>query len=267
MSLAATILGCASSAGVPRVGQGWGACDPGNPKNRRRRCSLLVERAGANGVTTVLIDVGPDIRDQLLTADVRHVDAVLLTHPHADHIHGIDDLRPLYLKTDARIDMYMDEPTALRVRTAFSYIFETPDGSSYPPMVTDLRLRSGSPCTIEGAGGPIEATPFDLNHGEINALGFRIGNLAYTPDVKRIPSASRPLLEGLEVWIIDALRYRPHPSHFSLDDALAEIEAMRPKRAILTNLHTDLDYEALRKRLPDHIVPAYDGMRVEGFGG
>ena len=182
---------------------------------------------------------------------MRHVDAVLLTHPHADHIHGIDDLRPLYLKTDARIDMYMDEPTALRVRTAFSYIFETPDGSSYPPMVTDLRLRSGSPCTIEGAGGAIEATPFDLNHGEINALGFRIGNLAYTPDVKRIPSASRPLLEGLEVWIIDALRYRPHPSHFSLDEALAEIEAMRPKRAILTNLHTDLDYEALRKRLPD----------------
>ena len=132
-------------------------------------------------------------------------------------------------------------------------------------MATDIRLRSGSACKIEGAGGAVEAIPFDLNHGEINALGFRIGNLAYTPDVKRIPEASRPLLEGLEVWVVDALRDRPHPSHFSLADTLAEIEAMRPKRAILTNLHTDLDYEALRKRLPDHIVPAYDGMRIEEF--
>ena len=266
MSLVATILGCGSSAGVPRVGQGWGACDPDNPKNRRRRCSLLVERAGEGGATTVLIDVGPDIREQLIEADVRHVDGVLLTHAHADHIHGIDDLRPLYLRAGARIDIHMDEPTALRVRDAFSYVFEMPKGSSYPPMATDLRLRSGSPCRIAGAGGAIEATPFDLNHGEINALGFRIGNLAYSPDVKRIPEASRPLLEGLEVWIVDALRYRSHPSHFSLDEALAEIEAMRPKRAILTNLHTDLDYESLRKRLPQHIVPAYDGMRVEGFG-
>jgi phosphoribosyl 1,2-cyclic phosphate phosphodiesterase len=267
VSVAATILGCGSSAGVPRVGQGWGACDPANPRNRRRRCSLLVERAGDRGVTTALIDMGPDIREQLIDADVRHVDGVLLTHPHADHVHGIDDLRPLHLRAGGRIDVYMDEPTALRVREAFSYVFETPAGSSYPPMATDLRLRSGSPCKIEGEGGAIEATPFDLNHGDINALGFRIGNLAYTPDVKRIPAASRPLLEGLEVWIVDALRYRDHPSHFSLDEALAEIEAMRPKRAILTNLHTDLDYEALLKRLPEHIVPAYDGMRVEKFEG
>ncbi len=265
MSLAATILGCASSAGVPRVGQGWGACDPADPRNRRRRCSLLVERTGDRGVTTALIDVGPDLREQLIGADVRHVDGVLLTHSHADHIHGIDDLRPLYLKAGQRIDIHMDESTALRVREVFSYIFETPEGSSYPPLANDLRLRSGSPCRIAGAGGAVEATPFDLNHGEINALGFRIGNLAYTPDVKRIPEASRPLLEGLEVWIIDALRYRAHPSHFSLDEALAEIEAMRPRRAILTNLHTDLDYETLLKRLPEHIIPAYDGMRVEGF--
>ena len=265
MSLAATILGCASSAGVPRVGQGWGACDPADPRNRRRRCSLLVERTGDRGVTTALIDVGPDLREQLIGADVRHVDGVLLTHSHADHIHGIDDLRPLYLKAGQRIDIHMDESTALRVREVFSYVFETPEGSSYPPLANDLRLRSGSPCRIAGAGGAVEATPFDLNHGEINALGFRIGNLAYTPDVKRIPEASRPLLEGLEVWIIDALRYRAHPSHFSLDEALAEIEAMRPRRAILTNLHTDLDYETLLKRLPEHIIPAYDGMRVEGF--
>ncbi len=188
-----------------------------------------------------------------------------MTHPHADHTHGIDDLRPLYLQMGRRIDVHMDEPTALIVRRAFSYVFETPNGSSYPPMATELRLTAGTLCRIEGAGGAIEAMPFDLDHGDIGALGFRFGALAYTPDVKRIPEASRPFLEGLDLWIIDALRYRPHPSHFSLDDALSWIETMRPRRAILTNLHTDLDYETLRGRLPAHVTPAYDGMRVEGF--
>ena len=265
MSLRLTILGCGSSAGVPRVAQGWGACDPANPRNRRRRCSALVERVGGGGVTAALVDTGPDLREQLIEADVRHLDAVLITHPHADHTHGIDDLRPLFLGAGKRIDMYMDEPTTLTVKAGFSYIFQTPSGSSYPPIATALRLTSGSPCRIEGKGGSFEATPFDLDHGDMNALGFRFGALAYTPDVKRIPQASRPFLEGLEVWIVDALRHRPHPSHFSLDDALAEIEAMRPRRAVLTNLHTDLDYETLRRRLPAHVVPAYDGMRVEGF--
>ena len=249
---------------MPRAGQGWGACDPANPRNRRRRCSILVERVGS-GVTTVLVDTGPDLREQLIDAEVRRLDGVLMTHPHADHTHGIDDLRPIYLVARRQIDVHMDEPTSLIVRNGFSYIFQTPDGSSYPPIATDLRLTAGRPCRIDGPGGTVEAVPFDLNHGEINALGFRFGCLAYTPDVKRIPEASRPHLEGLEVWIIDALRYRPHPSHFSLDEALGEIEAMRPRRAILTNLHTDLDYETLRKRLPPHVVPAYDGMRVEGF--
>jgi len=265
LSFRFTILGCGSSAGVPRVAQGWGACDPSNPRNRRRRCAALIERVGAAGVTTMLIDAGPDLREQLIDAEVRRVDAVLMTHPHADHTHGIDDLRPLYLETRRRIELYMDEPTSLIVKNAFSYIFETPAGSSYPPIATDVRLSAERVCRIEGKGGRIETIPFDLNHGEINALGLRFGSLAYTPDVKRIPEASRPYLEGLDVWIVDALRYRPHPSHFSLDDALAEIAAMRPRRAILTNLHTDLDYETLRKRLPDHIVPAYDGMRVEDF--
>ena len=132
-------------------------------------------------------------------------------------------------------------------------------------MANELRLAAGKLCRIEGLGGAIEATPFDLEHGEITALGFRIGALAYTPDVKRIPQASLPFLEGLDMWIIDALRDRPHPSHFSLDDALHWIETMRPRRAILTNLHTDLDYETLRASLPAHVTPAYDGMRVEDF--
>jgi len=264
LSLRLTILGCGSSAGVPRVGQGWGACDPANPRNRRRRCSVLVERFGS-GVTTVLVDTSPDLREQLIDVGAKRLDGVLMTHPHADHTHGIDDLRPLWQMAGRRIDIHMDEPTSLIVKRGFSYIFETPEGSSYPPFATDLRLTAGSLCRIEGLGGAVEAVPFDLDHGDINSLGFRFGALAYTPDVKRIPEASRPYLEGLEVWIIDALRNRPHPSHFSLDDALREIEAMRPRRAILTNLHTDLDYEILRKRLPAHVIPAYDGMRVESF--
>jgi len=159
----------------------------------------------------------------------------------------------------------MNEVTSLRVTDAFSYIFQTPDGSSYPPIAKELRLSTGQLCSVDGPGGTIEAMPFDLDHGDISALGFRFSGLAYTPDVKSIPEASLPFLEGLELWIIDALRYRPHPSHFSLDDALHWIERMRPCRAILTNLHTDLDYETLRAKLPANVTPAYDGMRVERF--
>jgi len=265
LTLRLTILGCGSSGGVPRIAEGWGACDPANPKNRRRRCSVLVERLGATGTTAVLVDTSPDLREQLLDADVKRLDAVLLSHPHADHTHGIDDLRPLCLAMRRRLDVYMNETTSFRVTDAFSYIFQMPDGSSYPPIAKELRLTAGLPSGIDGPGGTIETIPFDLEHGDITALGFRFGGLAYTPDVKRIPEASVPFLEGLDVWIIDALRYRPHPSHFSLDEALHWIERMRPRRAILTNLHNDLDYEMLRAKLPAHVTPAYDGMRVEGF--
>jgi phosphoribosyl 1,2-cyclic phosphate phosphodiesterase len=265
LTLRLTILGCGSSAGVPRVGEGWGACDPANPRNRRRRCSVLLERFGPDGATTVLVDTSPDLREQLIDVGVKRLDGILMTHPHADHTHGIDDLRPLFQKMRRCLDIYMDEPTSLIVRRGFSYVFEAPNGSSYPPMAIERRLAAGNLCRIEGAGGAIEALPFDLDHGDISALGFRFGALAYTPDVKRIPDASRPFLEGLDLWIIDALRYRPHPSHFSLDDALSWIEAMRPRRAILTNLHVDLDYGTLLGRLPAHVTPAYDGMRVEEF--
>ena len=265
LTLRLTILGCGSSGGVPRIAEGWGACDPANPKNRRRRCSVLVERFGSQGATTVLVDTSPDLREQLLDADVKRLDAVLLSHPHADHTHGIDDLRPLCLFMRRPVDIYMNEQTSLRVTDAFSYIFQTPDGSSYPPIANERRLTAGKLCRVEGPGGAIEAMPFDLDHGDISALGFRFGGLAYTPDVKRIPEASVPFLEGLDLWIIDALRDRPHPSHFSLDDALKWIEKMRPRRAILTNLHADLDYETLRAKLPANVTPAYDGMRVEGF--
>jgi phosphoribosyl 1,2-cyclic phosphate phosphodiesterase len=268
LSFALTILGCGSSGGVPRVAQGWGDCDPDNPRNRRRRCSVLVERSagGENGgKTSVLVDTSPDLREQLLSAAVGRLDGVLMTHSHADHTHGMDDLRPLVIAMRKRIDIHMDEATSRVVRQAFAYIFEAPAGSLYPPLLNEKRLTSGQVVRIDGQGGPVEALPFLLEHGEIPALGLRFGALAYTPDLNAIPSESLPFLEGLDTWIIDGLRFKPHPTHLSVDEALAWIEKMRPRRAVITNMHTDLDYETLKTRLPSHVVPAYDGMRIDGF--
>ncbi|SHO60598.1 phosphoribosyl 1,2-cyclic phosphate phosphodiesterase [Pseudoxanthobacter soli DSM 19599] len=263
-----TILGCGSSGGVPRVGGDWGACDPANPRNRRRRCSLLVRRIGAHGETTVLVDTGADMREQLLDAGVTALDAVLYTHAHADHIHGIDDLRALALTHRHRIDVYMDEPTSHRMHEAFGYCFSTPPGSNYPPILTEHRLRPLQPVTICGAGGDLVVLPFLQNHGEIDSLGFRFGGLAYSSDVNDLPDESLEPLADLDLWIVDALRDTPHVSHFSVADALHWIERVKPRRAVLTDLHVDLDYAELAARLPAGVEPAYDGQRfvlgVEG---
>lgn len=259
-----TILGCGSSGGVPRVAMGWGDCDPNEPKNRRRRCSLLVEQSDGDGKTTsVLVDTSPDLREQLIDAQVTNLDAVLYTHEHADHTHGIDDLRPLVLHRHRRVDVYLDEPTSRAMHARFGYCFMTPPGSAYPPIVNEHRLVPGRTVTIEGEGGPVVALPFLQDHGDIPSLGFRFGNVAYSSDLKDLPSESLPLLADLDLWIIDALRYKPHPSHFSVADALRWIEALKPRRAVLTNLHCDLDYEALRAKLPPGVEPAYDGMRLQ----
>lgn len=264
MTLRLTILGCGSSAGVPRVGVGWGACDPANPKNRRRRCSVLVERFSEGGAaTTVLVDTGPDVRDQLLGADVRRLDGVLYTHEHADHIHGIDDLRPLAIVQRQRIPVYADRMTSELLMIRFGYCFETPAGSSYPPILKMHHLKPGVLASVPGPGGAVEAMPFRMVHGDIDTLGFRFGSIAYAPDVSEMPEESLKYLEGLDVLILDALRYTPHPTHFSVSEALDFIEKLRPKRAVLTNLHTDLDYETLRGELPPHIEPAYDGLQIE----
>ena len=263
MSLAVTILGCGSSGGVPRVAQGWGVCDPANPRNRRRRCSILVEQIGPEGITRVLVDTSPDLREQLIEAEVEHLDAILMTHPHADHTNGIDDVRPLVLHQRRMLDIHMDEQTSEVLRRAFGYIFETPEGSQYPPLLRERRIRAGHACHIEGAGGVLEAMPLRLDHGEIESLGFRFGNVAYTPDVKSIFPETYPHLEGLDLWIIDALRYTSHPTHFSLDEALDMIKLFRPKHAILTNLGSEVDFETVKAELPPHVQPAYDMMRIE----
>ncbi len=261
MTLTFTILGCGSSGGVPRPALGWGACDPGNPKNRRRRTALLVEQRNG-GLTRILVDTPPDLREQLLDAEVDGLDAVLFTHEHADHTHGIDDLRSLAIHRRRRVDVYLDQATSKVVRERFGYCFETPPGSEYPPIVTEHRIEAGRPIGVDGAGGAITALPFLQEHGDISSIGFRFGRLAYSCDLKRLPPDSVAALAGLDVWIVDALRYAPHPSHFSLDEALAWIGKVQPRRAILTNLHSDLDYEALRAKLPAGVEPAYDGMRI-----
>ena len=262
MTLTLTVLGCGSSAGVPRPALGWGACDPSNPKNRRRRCSLLVERQSGNGITRIVIDTSPDLREQLIDATVDHIDAVFLTHEHADQTHGIDDLRSVVMHQRRRIPVYLNQSTAKEIVLRFSYCFVSPPGSEYPPILTQHSIEGGESRTIEGTGGAVTLSAFNAQHGNIPALGYRIGDAAYTPDVSDIPRESWPYLENLDLWIIDGLRYAPHPSHFSITDALAWIDRFKPKRAVITNMHSDLDYEVLRQSLPAGVIPAHDGMRL-----
>jgi len=260
MTITLRILGCGSSGGVPRLGGKWGACDPTNPKNTRKRCSLLVTRTTANGTTRVLIDTSPDMRQQLLDAEVGELNGVIYTHAHADHVHGLDDIRMIVHNMRARIPVWADGDTSNQLLARFGYAFVQPAGSDYPP-ICDLNLIDGD-ITIDGPGGPITLTPFEVEHGQIDALGFRIGDVAYLPDVSDIPDSSWPTLEGLDLWIVDALRHDPHPSHSHLAKTLGWIDKMAPKRAVLTNMHVDLDYATLEAETPDHITPAYDGMTL-----
>ena len=255
-----TILGCGSSGGVPRLGGHWGDCDPTNPKNRRRRCSLLVERADGDGTTRVLIDTSPDMREQLLEAGVGDLDAVLFTHGHADHVHGIDDLRMIVFNKRERLAVWADGATQDRLYSGFGYAFMQPEGSPYPPIL-EMHTIDGD-VTITGAGGAITFHPFKVGHGSIDALGFRVNSVAYLPDVAEIYDDAWSNLEDLDIWILDALRRTPHPTHAHLDQSLEWIERAAPRRAILTNMHIDLDYETVKTETPDHIEPAYDGLTL-----
>lgn len=255
-----TILGCGSSAGVPRIGNDWGECDPANPLNRRRRCSMLIERQTADGTTRVLIDTTPDLRDQLLDAGVGELDAVVYTHGHADHTHGIDDLRQVVFNIRRRLPVWADGPTQDALLSRFGYAFVQPAGSSYPPIL-DLSTIDGE-IQVAGAGGILRLIPFYANHGTIDALGLRIGPLAYLPDAVAIPEESWPVLGGLDCWVVDALRRKPHPTHAHLALTLDWIARAKPARAVLTNMHIDLDHSALVAELPADIVPAHDGMQI-----
>ena len=262
MSYRATILGCGSSGGVPRIGTMWGACDPSNPKNRRTRCSALIERIGKPRHTTVLIDTSPDLREQLLGVRCEALDGVLYTHDHADHTHGIDDLRMVSYAMRKRLDVWVDEPTRKSLVERFGYCFDKPAGSTYPSILKAHAVEPPATITVDGPSGSVKVTPIPQMHGDIGTLGYRVAGFAYSPDVSDIPDTSVPLLENLDVWVVDALRFTAHPSHFSVKQALAWIERLKPKRAILTHMTTDLDYESLRRELPEGVEPAYDGMVV-----
>lgn len=263
MSLRVTILGCGSSGGVPRIGGSWGSCDPANPKNRRMRCAALFERVEKSGRTAILVDTPPDLREQLLSVRCSALDAVLFTHDHADHTHGIDDLRGIAYAMKRRVPCYMDAPTRANLEERFSYCFKAQPGSGYAPILTANDLTPGGTTTITGGGGLMIVTSIRQQHGDIGSLGFRVGGVAYSPDLSDIPPESVPLLEGLDLWIVDALRPLDHPSHFGLKQAMSWIERLNPKRAILTHMTAELDYDTLQRDLPPHIAPAYDGMVIE----
>ncbi|MFZ1681460.1 MAG: MBL fold metallo-hydrolase [Rhizobiaceae bacterium] len=258
-----TILGCGSSPGVPRINGDWGACDPDNPKNRRFRASALVERIGPNGTTRVVIDTGPDFRSQMIAAKAERLDGVVYTHGHADHIHGVDDLRGYVLAQRQMMHIHADRTTLERLRQSFTYCFETPQGSSYPPILIAHEIEPDTVFHIDGEGGALAFEPLPQLHGENFSLGFRIGPLAYCTDVSGFPDTTALRLRGLEALVIDALQYRPHPSHLSLGEALDWIARLAPKQAYLTHMHTPLDHATVNRETPAHVSPAHDGLAIE----
>jgi len=271
MALRVTILGCGSSGGVPRVGGDWGVCDPNEPKNRRTRCSLLVEQwdgplePSNKDKTVILIDTSPDLRAQLLTAKVTHIDALLYTHDHADQTHGIDDLRAIAYRMRQRIPAYMDKPTKAALWERFNYCFEMPEGRVHPPIIEieDL-IKPGDKFKINGAGGKINIQVFGLSHGPVPSLGFKFNDkLVYSPDVWEIEDDVLDAIKGAEMWICDALRYNPSPTHAHADKSLMWQAYTQVPHMVLTNLHVDMDYKTLSTEVMSAQSVAYDGLQYE----
>ena len=250
-----TVLGCGGSMGVPMVGGHWGNCDPANPRNRRRRPSILVETAKAK----VLIDTTPDLRSQLLDAGVGHIDAVLFTHEHADHVHGLDDLRPITYSTGKPVPVYSNQATLRSLEERFSYAVASVkvDRGPYKPVVVPHRIKG--PFRIRD----LRVEPFEQDHGSIVSLGFRFGPFAYSTDVVALSDSAFALLEGVDVWMVDATREAPHPSHSHLARTLEWIARLRPKQAYLTHMNHTMDYAHLTRVLPEGVLPAYDGLVLE----
>lgn len=260
-SLTIRILGSGCSTGVPRIDGYWGACDPENPKNRRTRCSAWFGLSDGNGLTSVVVDTSPEFREQMICARVPHIDAILWTHDHADQTHGLDDMRAYTFAREKPIDGYMDAATYDSLTRRFGYVFTGNLG--YPPVCYPHHIPPhGAPWYVSGPGGNLPVITFDQAHGPIRSVGYRLGDAAYSSDISDLPESSFAALEGLKVWIVDCLRYRPHPTHSHLEKTLGWIERIRPERAILTNLHQDMDYEALMAKLPPGVEPAFDQMEI-----
>ncbi|HEV2082806.1 MAG TPA: MBL fold metallo-hydrolase [Brevundimonas sp.] len=257
-TLEVVILGCGSSGGVPRGDGDWGVCDPTDARNRRTRCSALIRRRGARGVTSVLIDTSPDLREQALAVGITHVDGVVYTHDHADQTHGIDDLRVFAMRARSRIPAWMDAPTRAALTTRFGYIFESVQG--YPAIVEARELPPhGVAWVIGGRGGDVPVVTFDQGHGPIRSVGVRCGPVCYSSDVDVLDAAALEAVRGSDLWIVDALRFTPHPTHSHLDRTLDWIARAGIGRAVLTNLHIDMDYRALEGLLPANVEVAHDG--------
>lgn len=254
MNLQVTILGCGGSMGVPLIGNFWGKCDPKNPKNRRSRASLVVE----NNDTRLLIDSSPDLRQQLLDANIATLDGVLYTHAHADHIHGLNDLRAVCRNGGKPIDVYADAKALQEITESFAYAF-TPNpivGLFFKPVLVSHVIDGPFQC------GSLEIIPIQQDHGYVSSLGFRIGDFAYSTDVLHFEDEELDKLKGIKVWVVDCIRMSPHPTHAHLDLALSWIEHIKPERAYLTHMSEELDYETLLKILPKHVEPAYDGLLI-----
>ncbi|MDG2356602.1 MAG: MBL fold metallo-hydrolase [Paracoccaceae bacterium] len=255
-----TILGCGSSGGVPRLSDGWGSCDPKNLKNYRLRCSLLIKYNTEFGETKFLIDTSPDLRQQLLTAQINDLDGIIFTHAHADHMHGIDDLRMIFFKKRSMLPIWADLKTSTRIRQSFTYLVEQEKGTKYPPILSMNEIKDSF--LIQGPGGEVLIEPLTVKHGDIDALGFRIGNVAYIPDVSEFYEASWERVKNLDILIIDALRRTPHPNHAHLAKTLKWIKKLTPRTVYLTNMHNDLDYEMVNEETPKHVFPAFDGLTI-----
>lgn len=269
-NLEITILGCGSSGGVPRVGGDWGACDPLEPKNRRRRCSILLDywegevKPPQDGRTMVLVDTSPDLREQLLDTRTQHIDAVLYTHDHGDQTHGLDDLRAIAYRKRAQIPVYMDAVTNENLVRRFLYCFEKPEGRVHPPILKVERIiKHGDKLRIPGPGGSIEIDVFEVGHGSINALGFKFfDKIAYSPDVHTIDDQTLESLHGLDIWIVDALRYHRHPTHAHMDKTLLWGAQTCTKQLVFTNMHIDMDMASLTSELPGNQIVGYDGYSI-----
>ena len=254
------ILGCGSSGGVPRLGGHWGDCDPSNPRNHRRRCSMLIERESADGTTRVLIDTSPDLRAQLLDAGVGTLDAVAYTHSHADHVHGIDDLRMIVFNMRRRLPVWADGDTQNALYSRFGYAFMQPEDSPYPPIL-DMHTIDGD-FTIEGEGARSRSRPSRCGMAASTRWAFAWAGWPTCPMWWRSPRMPGPRSKGLDCWVLDALRRTPHPTHAHLDLSLDWIARAAPRRAVLTNMHIDLDYQTVAEETPAHVTPAFDGMVI-----
>lgn len=253
---------------MPKIDGNWGSCDPQNPKNQRSRCSILIQKwsgeMGTNAqATTVLIDTSPDLRSQLLRTGIKHLDAILFTHDHADQSHGIDDVRHIAYRMRAQIPTYMDAQTCEILTHRFDYCFTQKPGSLYPAILKLKMLPlAGKALILSGPGSEIAITPFTVGHGPIDALGFAFDAFLYSPDVKTIPAESWQVIDQGKIWICDCLQLQPHPSHAHLEETLAWFQRAKVKQGILTNMHIHLDYNWLTQNTPDHIGPAHDGFSL-----